>query len=46
MLHRNQQNRNLRRSEDIMFSGPFAYLKHHLSESIQDAFFDAQDAKK
>jgi hypothetical protein len=29
-----------------MFSGPFAYLKHHLSESIQDAFFDAQDAKK
>jgi hypothetical protein len=28
-----------------MFSGPFAYLKHHLSVFVQVAFFDVQDAK-
>jgi hypothetical protein len=28
---------------DYRVSGPFAYLKHHLSDSVQVAFFDAQD---
>jgi hypothetical protein len=30
---------------DYEFSGPFAYLKHHLGVFLQVAFFDAQDAE-
>jgi hypothetical protein len=30
---------------DYEFSGPFAYLKHHLSNFVQVAFFNAQDAE-
>jgi hypothetical protein len=28
-----------------VFSGPFAYLKHHLSNFVRLAFFDAQDVE-
>jgi hypothetical protein len=45
-LHRLHLSAILRRSEGILlFSGPFAYLKHHLSDFIQVALFDAQDTK-
>jgi hypothetical protein len=27
------------------FLGPFAYLKHHLSDFVKIAFFDARDAE-
>jgi hypothetical protein len=30
---------------DYVFSGPFAYLKHHLNDFTQVAFLDAQDAE-
>jgi hypothetical protein len=30
---------------DYDFQGPFAYLKHHLSDVVQVAFFDAQDGE-
>jgi hypothetical protein len=33
------------RKADYEFSGPFAYLNHHLSECIEVAFFDSQDAE-
>jgi hypothetical protein len=28
---------------DLEFIGPFAYLKHHLSDFVQVALFDAQE---
>jgi hypothetical protein len=30
---------------DYEFLGPFAYLKHHLSDCVQVSHFDAQDAE-
>jgi hypothetical protein len=40
-LNRHHQRRTLRRSEGRKnFSGPFASLKHHLSDFIQVDFFD------
>jgi hypothetical protein len=30
--------------QDYEFLGPFAYLKHHLSDMFQVAFFDDHDA--
>jgi hypothetical protein len=29
----------------VEFTGPFAYLKHHLSDFVQVAFFDARNAE-
>jgi hypothetical protein len=40
------QSRFFRRQEaDYEFSGPFAYLKLHLSEFVKVALFDAQKAE-
>jgi hypothetical protein len=32
-------------TEGYLFSGPFAFLKHHLSDFAQVAFFVSQDAE-
>jgi hypothetical protein len=45
-FHRLHQSRFLRRpEEDYEFSRTFAYLKHHLIDFIQIAFFDVQKAQ-
>jgi hypothetical protein len=45
-LHRILQNRFFFvHKADLVFSGPFAYLKHLLSYIVQVAFFDVQDAQ-
>jgi hypothetical protein len=45
-LHPLHLSRFLRRTEeDYEFSGTFAYLKHQLSNFVQVAFFDTQDAE-
>jgi hypothetical protein len=45
-LHRLNQSRSIRRPEDKEYSGSSAYTKQHLSNFVQVAFFDYQDAEK